>query len=58
MLLIYIVYFIHLVKVVKKHNVYIYSLVESGQIDGVFLGEVIQLGRINTVHFIHFIDWV
>ena len=42
--LIYIVYFIHLVEVVKKHNVYVYRFVESGQIDGVFLGEVIQLG--------------
>ena len=56
--LIYIVYFIHLIKVVKKHNVYVYRFVESGQIDGVFLGEVIQLGRINTVYFIRFIDWV
>ena len=56
--LIYIVYFIHLIKVVKKRDVYVYRFVESGQIDGVFLGEMIQLGRINTVYFIRFIDWV
>ncbi|ETK09735.1 hypothetical protein T230_04205 [Tannerella sp. oral taxon BU063 isolate Cell 1/3] len=42
--LIYIVYFIHLVEVVKKHNVYVYRFIKSGQIDDVFLGNVIQLG--------------